>query len=154
MIRRLALAYLALSSPLMLVAFFVGGPAMEVLFAVLAAAFPVALIVLGLGSSPGPLGWVLGVLVLMLEAAVVAMLAWRGQVDGGPWVLGLPLSTAIQVYGVFLAPLPLVSFAYALTFDRFGLRRDQLDGLRQRFGGPRKPVDTVDGVDAVDGAEG
>jgi len=53
--------------------------------------------------------------------------------------LGLPLATAVQLYGLFLAPLFLVAFAYALTFDRFGLRRDELASLRRRF--PRRGVD-------------
>ncbi len=57
MARRVALAFLAMSSPVMLLALVAGTPAGEVIFTLLAAAFPVALSALGaqrhgsLGSS-------------------------------------------------------------------------------------------------------
>jgi len=135
MAKRAALLFLALSSPLILGAFFLGTAAGEVLFAVLAVAFPVALIVLG-AQRRGRLGrllWPLAALLLILEACVLAMLALRGHVLDAPWLGGLPLATAVQVYGLFLLPLLLVSFAYAWTFDGRGLRQDDLDELRRRF---------------------
>ena len=138
MVRRAALAFLGLSSPLMLVAFVVGGEVMEILFAILAAAFPVALIAIAPHGRLGPLMWVLGGLLLVVELAVVGMLVLRGEGVDGPWFLGLPLATAIQVYGLFLLPLPLVSFAYALTFDRFGLTASDVESLRRRFVNPEK----------------
>ncbi len=136
MVRRAALAFLAFSSPAMLLTFVAGTPAGEVLFALLAAAFPVALIALGAErrGSIGPLLWPLAALLLILEAAVVAMLVLRGSILTAPWLGGLPLATAVQLYGLFLLPLALVSFAYALTFEHFGLRRQDLDELRRRFG--------------------
>ncbi len=136
MARRAALAFLACSSPAMLLIFVAGTPAGEVAFALLAVAFPVALIALGAQrrGSLGPLLWPLAVLLLVLEAAIVAMLALRGGVLTAPWLGGLPLATAIQFYGLFLLPLVLVSFAYAWTFERFGLRQEDLDELRRRFG--------------------
>ena len=93
----------------------------EVLFTLLAVAFPVALIVLG-AQRRGRLGgltWPLAGLLLILEAGAVAMLALRGQILTAPWVGGLPLATAVQVYGLFLLPQLLVDFAYARTFDSF-----------------------------------
>ncbi len=121
----------------MLLIFVAGTPAGEVLFVLLAAAFPVALIALGAqrGGSLGPLLWPLATLLLILEAGFIAMLALRGSVAAAPWLGGLPLATAVQFYGLFLLPLALVSFAYAWTFERFGLRREDLDELRRRFGG-------------------
>ena len=137
MAKRAALAFLAVSSPLILLAFLVGTAAGEVLFAVLAVAFPVALIALG-GQRRGLLGrllWALVALLAILEACVVAMLALRGQVLAAPWIGGLPLATAVQVYGLFLLPLLLVSFAYASTFENLHMRQDDLDELRRRFAG-------------------
>jgi hypothetical protein len=59
------------------------------------------------------------------------MLLLRGRVLDGPWFGGLPLAAAIQLYGVWLAPLLLVALVYALTFDRFALRQEDLDRLGQ-----------------------
>ncbi len=135
MARRAALAFLALSSPAILLAFAAGTPAGEVAFALLAVAFPVALIALGAQrrGALGPLRWPLAALVLILEACVVAMLLLRGSVLTAPWLGGLPLAAAVQFYGLFLLPLALVSLAYAWTFERFGLRQEDLDELRRRF---------------------
>lgn len=135
MAKRAALLFLAVASPLFLLAFLLGTASGEVLFAVLAMAFPVALIALG-GQRRGHLGrlfWPLAALLLILEACVVLMLAQRGQILDATWLGGLPLAAAVQVYGLFLAPLLLVSFAYAWTFDDHGLRQEDLDELRRRF---------------------
>ena len=137
MSKRIALAFLALASPAILVTSLWSVPYGDVLFALVAVAFPIALIALGAAErrgSLGPLAWPLVGLALFYEVCVVAMLAYRGQVLDGPWVLGLPLAMAIQFYGVFLAPLLFVSIFYAATFERFGLRQDDLDELRRRFG--------------------
>ena len=135
MAKRVALTFLAVSSPLILLTFVVGTAAGEVLFALLAVAFPVALIALGAQQRGrlGPLGWPLLALVLILEGCVIAMLVLRGHVVDAPWLLGLPLAAAVQVYGVFLLPLPLVALAYAWAFERLGLRQTDLDELRRRF---------------------
>jgi hypothetical protein len=65
--------------------------------------------------------------------------ALRGQVEEGPWLLGLPIAAAIQLYGIGLLPLPLVCLAYALSFDRYGLRQEQLEDLGRRFERHRPP---------------
>lgn len=137
MARSFALGFLALAAPLILLCFFIGSALGEVLFALLATAFPIALIALGASREGrlGPLGWPLLALLLLLEGCVVALLALRGSVPTAPWFGGLPLATAIQVYGLFLAPLFFVSLLYALTFDRFGLRSEDLEKLRRRAKG-------------------
>ena len=138
--RRIALTFLATAAPIIVVTFLVDIPAGEIVFSLLATAYPIALIALGaaLGRERsgqlGPLGWPLALLVLLLEILVVAMLVLRGQVLDGPWFGGLPLATAVQFYGLFLTPLLFVSLLYAFTFDRYGLRREDLDDLRRRFG--------------------
>ncbi len=141
MTKRLTLLLLTLASPLVLAALVVGTPAGEVVFALLAAAFPVALIALGAARRGrlGPLAWPLAALLTVFEIAFLALFALRGQVLDAPWLGGLPLAAAIQVYGLFLLPLPFVVLLYALTFDRFGLPREQLDELRRRFGRDREP---------------
>ena len=139
--RKISLVFLGLASPVLLVAFLVGGPWAEQTFLVINAAFPVALITIGItsprsGGKPvetGPLRWVLLALLVILEAGFLALGHWRGA--DGPWFLGLPLTAAIQVYGLLLLPLPLVTLAYALTFDRFGLDEADLRELGRRFGG-------------------
>ncbi|MEE8524476.1 MAG: hypothetical protein V3T72_11135 [Thermoanaerobaculia bacterium] len=136
MAKRVALIFLGISAPVILLTFLVAIPAGEIVFSLLAVAFPVALIALGASGRRrqlGPLVGGLAVLALLLEGFVVVMLVLRGQVLDGPWVGGLPLATAVQVYGLFLTPLLLVSLLYALTFERFGLRRQDLDELRRRY---------------------
>lgn len=135
MAKRLSLFFLSAASPLLLLSLLVDIPAGEVFFAVLAVAFPLALIVPGAGhrGGLGPLLVPLVLLIVFYEACAVAMLALRGQVLEAPWVGGLPLATAIQFYGVFLLPMVFVALLYALTFERFGLRREDLDELRRRF---------------------
>ena len=139
--RRAALAFLAFSAPAMLLAFAVGTPAGEVAFTLIAAAFPVALIALGVarGGSLGPLGWPLLALLTILVVDLVAILALRGSVETAPWLGGLPLPAAIMFYGLFLLPQILVCVAYVSTFERVGLSRDDLDALRRRFG--REPAE-------------
>jgi hypothetical protein len=134
MARTFALGFLAIAAPMILLCLFVGSALGEVVFAVLVTAFPIALIALGAsrGGHLGPLGWPLLGLLLLLEGAVVAMLALRGTVPTAPWLGGLPLATAVQVYGLFLAPLFYVSLLYAFTFDRFSLRSEDLEELRRR----------------------
>jgi len=133
MARTFALGFLALAAPLILLCLFVGSALGEVVFALLVTAFPIALIALGAsrGGRLGPLGWPLLGLLLLLEGFVVALLVLRGSVSTAPWFGGLPLATAIQVYGLFLVPLFYVSLLYAFTFDRLSLRSQDLEELRR-----------------------
>jgi hypothetical protein len=133
MARRIALLFLALASPLILVLNFMPWPVAETLFAVLVMGYPVALIAMAVARQGrvGPLGLPLLGLLILLEGCAVGMLLLRGRVLDGPWFGGLPLAAAIQLYGVWLAPLLLVALVYALTFDRFALRQEDLDRLGQ-----------------------
>ncbi len=135
MAKRLALILLAISAPGMLVTLVWRTVVGEVVFSLLAVIFPIALIVLGAQRRGrlGPLLAPLAVVTVHLLAGVVAMLVLRGRVLDGPWLWGLPLATAIQVYGIFLLPLLLVSLSYALSFERYGLRAEDLERLRRRF---------------------
>jgi hypothetical protein len=134
------LLFLAVASPLMLVLFLVGGPTAEWTFAVLVMGYPVALIVVAVAGRVGAGRVLLAVLglLLFLEACAVAMLLLRERVVDGPWVGGLPAAAAVQLYGLFVVPLVLVAMVYALTFDRFEMRDEDLRRLeehRRRSGG-------------------
>ncbi len=131
MVKKLALTYLALFSPIIIVTFLFSNPAADVIFAVLAIAFPIALIAVGVSKegSLGPLSMPLLSLFVLLEGCVIAMLLLKGKVLSGPWLLGLPLSASIQLYVAWLAPLVLVSLAYGLTFERFSLKEEDLAKL-------------------------
>jgi hypothetical protein len=132
--RRISLLFLAVASPLLLILFAAPFPGADVLFTLLVMAYPAALIVIAVSREGrvGPIGSVLMILLIMLEAGAVGMLVLRGNIHAAPWIAGLPLAAAIQLYGLGLAPLLLVALGYALTFDRYELRRDDLDRLAQR----------------------
>lgn len=131
MARALSLLFLAVASPLILVLFAVPLPGAGPLFALLVMGYPVALVALAVSRNGrlGPLGIPLLILLIFLEACTVGMLLARGRVLDGPWIGGLPLGAAIQLYGLFLAPLLLVALVYALTFDRFEMREEDLDRI-------------------------
>ena len=133
MARRISLLFLAVASPVMLVLFLVPWPWAESVFAVLVMGYPVALIVVAVGRRDGlgPLGLPLLGLLVFLEACAIGMLLLRGHVTDAPWFGGLPLAAAIQLYGLFLTPLLLVALTYALTFDRFEMKQDDLDRLEE-----------------------
>lgn len=133
MARKLSLAFLAIASPVMLVLFLMPWPFAEVLFALLVMGYPVALIVVAVARNGklGHLGIPLTLLLVFLEACTIGMLVLRGHVTDGPWFGGLPLAAAIQLYGLFLTPLLLVALTYALTFDRFEMKQEDLDRLEK-----------------------
>ena len=127
---RAAPVALVLASTLLLVLLTVSGPAAEVAAAVLVAAFPVILIVLGRRGRLGGLRLVLVSLLLLFAGSLLAMLALAGRVAELPWIGGLPLAAAILVYGLWLVPLVIVVVAYALSFDRHELCGEDLERLR------------------------
>lgn len=133
MARTLSLVFLATASPVTLVLFLLPWPWTQAVFACLIMGYPVALIVAAVGRNgvPRPLGIVLAALLVSLEACTVGMLFLRGRVLDGPWLGGLPLAGAIQLYGLCLVPLVVVALAYALTFDRFELDGDDVERLAE-----------------------
>lgn len=134
--RRLVLAFLGVAPLATTVALFVDAAWSVWLFAVVAAAFPVAVIALGVlrRDRLGPLAVPLLVLLVLLEASFVAMLLLAGRVESAPWVGGLPLAAAILMAGVLVAPFLLVVLSYAMTFERFALQDADLDALRADYG--------------------
>lgn len=139
--RSVPLAFLAIAPVVLLLGAVWAHPATELASLVVVAAFPVALMALGASRAGrlGPLRLPLLLLLVFLVACMLGMWALRDRVLDAPWVAGLPLATAIQLYGIGLVPLPFVCLAYALSFDERGLRRDQLEELRRRFERHRPP---------------
>ena len=133
MAQRLALVFLAAAALLILVLSVLGGELAAVGFAALAMAYPFALMALGAGRD-GRLGGAalpIAVLLVMIELSLVFMLVFRGRVVDGPWVAGLPLAAAFQIYGMFLLPLAVTALGFALTFRRFGVDEKDLERLRE-----------------------
>ncbi|MDX1644843.1 MAG: hypothetical protein R3244_10855 [Thermoanaerobaculia bacterium] len=131
--RRAALAFLSVASPGVVLAFWLGGGPGELLFALVAAVFPIALVVLAVGErGAGRLVGPLLVLSLILLGSLVAIWLLRGRLDELPWIGGLPLAAAIQLYGLWFVPLLLVALAYALNFDTAGLSDVALERLHRR----------------------
>ena len=133
MAQRLALVVLAAAALLILGLSFVGGAFGPIGFAILAVAFPFALMTLG-AAQRGRLGGAVVPIMLALaiiELSLVVMLAFRGRVPDGPWIGGLPLAAAFQIYGIFLVPLAITALGFALTFRRFDVDEKELERLRK-----------------------
>ncbi len=133
MARRLALVFLAAAAGLVLVFSWLGGELAAIGFAVVATAYPFALMALGAlrGGRLGKATLPIGLLLVIIELSLVLMLVFRGQVLDGPWVGGLPLAAAVQIYGIFLLPLAVTALGFGLTFRRFGVAESDLERLRQ-----------------------
>jgi hypothetical protein len=132
--RRLALIFLALAPPLMLLAPALPRPWADGLLAVAAGAFPVALIALGAarrGRLGRPLAAIFLTLLVLLVGSLAFLVAVAGRGAGLPRVGGVPLAAVIEIAGLFLAPFGLVVVGYALTFDRWGLAAEDLARLRR-----------------------
>ena len=128
--KRTALLVLGVGSPLLLVAFLIGGGVAEWLFAVLGLLFPVALIALAFPSRKGV--WILVGLALLLAGSGAGLL-WleSGAPVAGPGarVVGLPPATWLMLLGLGLAPLVFTCWAYAATFDALGPTEERLRRL-------------------------
>jgi len=108
-----------------------GGSAGEVVFAGLAAAFPVVLIGVGgleAGRPARGLLAVLAIVAVQLVGSVVVLLALRNGVDASA---GWPLAGSVLLVGLWLSPLLVVGLGYALVFDSTTLPEEQLAELRR-----------------------
>ena len=119
MLRRLLLLALTLIGPVMLVTFVVGGRVAEWVFVLAGMLFPVVLIALATvrNGRLGRLGWVLLGLAGVLEAASVGILVLASCPGHAARVLGLPLGTALLLFGLVVVPLILVILGHAATFE-------------------------------------
>lgn len=144
MIRRTALLLLALTAPATLLGFLVEGAWSPWAAAAGGVVLPVALIALGAarpGERGGALGWGLLALLILLAGGLAAILLLP---DGGPGVFGvlggLPLGTTLLIFGLVPGSLALVVTLYAATFDRHGLRPEDLERIRRLRQSPPETV--------------
>lgn len=72
----------------------------------------------------------IGLFVLCAGCFVVALLLPAREGIGGPLFLGLPIRTAIVLYGVGVVPIAILPFAYALTFESSTLSDEDLARVR------------------------
>lgn len=87
---------------------------------------------------PRSLGWTFAGLFVLCAGAFVAALAMPPREGpGGTLLLGLPLRTAIVLYGIGVVPIAVLPFAYALTFDRSTLNDDDLARVREAYAAVR-----------------
>ena len=130
MAKKLALGATGCAALLILMSFFQDSAWTRLTFGLLAMAFPVLLMIIGAAGKNGlgPLGWIFALLWTILTGCLAGMMAFSGPDQ--PWLMGLPISAAILLFGIWLAPLALVSFGYAWTFERFGVREEDLERIR------------------------
>ena len=133
MSQRLALAFLAAAASLILLFCLSGGGAAAIGFTLVAGAFPFALMALGArrGGGLGAAALPVGLLLVMVELSLAGMLLLSGRVLDGPWLAGLPLAAAFQIYGIFLLPLAVTALGFALTFRRFDVAEQDIERLRR-----------------------
>ncbi len=129
--RSVALTVLAVGSPLLLVAFWVGGPVGTAVAALLVGLLPAALFALGVGSRLRRLRRRLAfwILLLALSGGVLAVYGLASGSWAHVWWAGFPLPTALLIYGVGLGMLIATGVFYALAFDRLGIDRGELERL-------------------------
>ncbi|MCH9652070.1 MAG: hypothetical protein K0U98_27820 [Deltaproteobacteria bacterium] len=129
MSKRVALVFLTLASPMVLGCFFIEHRASFWIFTLVSMTFPIALIALG-GQRQGHLGPLrapLAALWLLLLGSATAMLVLSGSGRQVGFLGGLPPATAVMLGLLWLAPLVLVGWAYAATFESFTLTEKDLE---------------------------
>lgn len=93
----------------------------------------VSLMTLGVarrGRGVGPLAVPLAFTFIVIVAGFGAALLLPVEVPGGRLLLGLPLRSAVVLYGVGLLPVLVLPLAYALTFDAMTLSEEDLARVR------------------------
>lgn len=89
-------------------------------------------------TIPRSLVWTfIGLFVLCAGCFVVALLLPAQEGAGGPLFLGLPIRTAIVLYGVGVVPIAILPFAYAFTFESSTLNDEDLVRVRAAYASMR-----------------
>jgi hypothetical protein len=82
-------------------------------------------------TLPRSLAWTfVGLFVLCAGCFVAALALPAAEGANGPLLLGLPLRTAIVLYGIGVVPIFVLPLAYALTFESSTLSQGDLDRVR------------------------
>jgi hypothetical protein len=85
-------------------------------------------------TLPRSLVWTFaGLFVLCAGAFLTALALPAAEGAGGALLLGLPLRTAIVLYGVGVVPIFILPLAYALTFESSTLSEADLDRVRSAY---------------------
>ena len=111
--KRIALVLLGAGSPLILLAFVIGGAPGQWLFVGISLGFPAAICALGAraGERNAGLARVLVGLAVLLALSALGVLLVEPRI-----VAGLPLSTWLMLLGLGLAPLILVTLGFSATY--------------------------------------
>lgn len=103
-------------------------------------------------TMPRSLVWTfVGLFVLCAGAFVVALLLPAQEGGGGPLLLGLPLRSAIVLYGVGVVPIAILPLAYALTFESSTLSDADLVRVRAASASMQERMRTGTGASGPDG---
>ncbi|HET7188561.1 MAG TPA: hypothetical protein VFI52_10415 [Gemmatimonadaceae bacterium] len=82
-------------------------------------------------TLPRSLVWTFGGMFVFCAGCFVAALALpAAEGANGPLLFGLPLRTAIVLYGIGVVPIFILPFAYALTFESSTLSEADLHRVR------------------------
>jgi hypothetical protein len=85
-------------------------------------------------TLPRSLVWTfIGLFVFCAGCFVVALALPAAEGANGPLLLGLPLRTAIVLYGIGVVPIFVLPLAYALTFESSTLSEGDLDRVRAAY---------------------
>ena len=85
-------------------------------------------------TMPRSLVWTfVGLFALCAGAFVVALLLPAREGAGGPLLLGLPLRSALVLYGIGVVPIAVLPFAYAMTFESSTLNDADLVRVRDAY---------------------
>jgi hypothetical protein len=85
-------------------------------------------------TLPRSLVWTFSGLFLLCAGAFLTALALpAAEGANGALLFGLPLRTALVLYGVGVVPILILPFAYALTFESSTLSEGDLDRVRAAY---------------------
>lgn len=85
-------------------------------------------------SLPRSLVWTfIGLFALCAGAFLLALAMPANEGAGGPLLLGLPVRTAIVLYGIGVIPIAVLPLAYALTFESSTLSDADLERVREAY---------------------
>jgi glucose-6-phosphate-specific signal transduction histidine kinase len=129
--KRIALGFLLAASPMLGLAFLIGGRAPVAWVAALVVLSPVALLAVGISRRDRALGgagrYLVALALVLVASALGALFS-----SPAPVLVGLPAGALWLLGGLWIAPLLLLGWAYPRTFSRAVLDRSDLHHLERR----------------------
>ena len=93
---------------------------------------------------PRSLAWTfIGLFALCAGAFLFALAMPAAEGPGGALLLGLPVRTAVVLYGIGVVPIAILPLAYALTFESSTLSDDDLRRVREAYAAVRERAGDV-----------